>query len=46
MKKTVVCGAGGFIGGHLVNRLQQEGHWVRGVISSSRVLTYLSRRLH
>ncbi len=29
-KKAVVCGAGGFIGGHLVNRLRQEGYWVRG----------------
>ena len=27
----LVCGAGGFIGGHLVKRLKQEGHWVRGV---------------
>lgn len=32
MKKTaLVCGAGGFIGGHLVKRLKQEGFWVRGV---------------
>jgi nucleoside-diphosphate-sugar epimerase len=32
MKKNVlVCGAGGFIGGHLVKRLKQEGSWVRGV---------------
>lgn len=31
MKKALVCGAGGFIGGHLVNRLKQEGYWVRGV---------------
>ncbi len=30
-KKIVVCGAGGFIGSHLVRRLKQEGHWVRGV---------------
>ncbi|MDA4846342.1 NAD-dependent epimerase/dehydratase family protein [Hoeflea poritis] len=29
--KIVVCGAGGFIGSHLVKRLKQEGHWVRGV---------------
>lgn len=29
-KKAVVCGAGGFIGGHLVNRLRSEGYWVRG----------------
>ena len=26
-----MCGAGGFIGGHLVRRLKEEGHWVRGV---------------
>ncbi|RZK38362.1 MAG: NAD-dependent epimerase/dehydratase family protein [Pedobacter sp.] len=31
MKRALVCGAGGFIGGHLVNRLKQEGYWVRGV---------------
>lgn len=31
MKKILVCGAGGFIGGHLVNRLKSMGHWVRGV---------------
>lgn len=30
-KTAIVCGAGGFIGGHLVNRLKQEGYWVRGV---------------
>ena len=29
--KALVCGAGGFIGGHLVNRLKEEGYWVRGV---------------
>ncbi|MTI88127.1 MAG: NAD-dependent epimerase/dehydratase family protein [Balneolaceae bacterium] len=29
--KTLVCGAGGFIGGHLVKRLKDEGYWVRGV---------------
>jgi nucleoside-diphosphate-sugar epimerase len=28
---AIVCGAGGFIGGHLVNRLKREGYWVRGV---------------
>ncbi len=27
----LVCGAGGFIGGHLVKRLKKEGYWVRGV---------------
>jgi len=31
MKKALVCGAGGFIGGHLVKRLKAEGCWVRGV---------------
>jgi nucleoside-diphosphate-sugar epimerase len=31
MKKVLVCGAGGFIGNHLVNRLKQEGFWVCGV---------------
>ncbi len=30
-KKAVVCGAGGFIAGHLVKRLKEEGYWVRGV---------------
>jgi GDP-D-mannose 3',5'-epimerase len=30
-KTAIVCGAGGFIGGHLVNRLKSEGYWVRGV---------------
>lgn len=30
-KRTLVCGAGGFIGGHLVKRLKDEGYWVRGV---------------
>lgn len=29
--KALVCGAGGFIGGHLINRLKSEGYWVRGV---------------
>ena len=28
--KVLVAGAGGFIGGHLVNRLKREGFWVRG----------------
>ena len=30
-KTAIVCGAGGFIGGHLVKRLKNEGYWVRGV---------------
>ncbi len=31
MKKALICGAGGFIGGHLVKKLKREGYWVRGV---------------
>lgn len=31
MKRALVCGAGGFIGSHLVKRLKREGFWVRGV---------------
>lgn len=31
MKKALVCGAGGFIGSHLVKRLKADGYWVRGV---------------
>lgn len=31
MKKALVCGAGGFIGSHLVKLLKREGYWVRGV---------------
>mgnify|MGYP000338938946 CR=1 FL=1 len=30
-KRALVCGAGGFIGSHLVRRLKAEGYWVRGV---------------
>lgn len=29
MKKVIVLGGGGFIGGHLAKRLKSEGHWVR-----------------
>jgi len=29
-KKALVCGAGGFIGSHMVRRLRGEGYWVRG----------------
>jgi GDP-D-mannose 3', 5'-epimerase len=28
---ALVCGAGGFIGSHLVKRLKRDGFWVRGV---------------
>lgn len=31
MKTALVCGAGGFIGAHLVRRLKREDFWVRGV---------------
>jgi len=31
MKKVLVCGAGGFIGSHMVKRLKKEGFWVRGI---------------
>jgi len=30
-KTALVLGAGGFIGSHMVKRLQSEGYWVRGV---------------
>ncbi|MFP5275980.1 MAG: NAD-dependent epimerase/dehydratase family protein [Acidobacteriota bacterium] len=30
-RRALVCGAGGFIGSHMVKRLKQEGYWVRGV---------------
>lgn len=31
MKTALVCGAGGFIGSHMVKRLREEGYWVKGV---------------
>jgi len=31
MKKAIVLGGGGFIGGHLIQKLQSDGFWVRGV---------------
>src|SRR6266545_4743560 len=31
MKRALVCGAGGFIAGHLAKRLKADGYWVRGV---------------
>lgn len=30
-RQVIVCGAGGFIGSHLVKRLKADGCWVRGV---------------
>jgi nucleoside-diphosphate-sugar epimerase len=30
MKRPLVAGAGGFIGGHLVEFLKEKGYWVRG----------------
>lgn len=31
LKKVLICGAGGFIGSHLVKKIKKEGYWVRGV---------------
>src|SRR5271165_4413289 len=31
MKRVLINGAGGFIGGHLATRLKADGYWVRGV---------------
>jgi GDP-D-mannose 3', 5'-epimerase len=31
MKAALVCGAGGFIGSHLVTELKRQGFWVRGI---------------
>lgn len=31
MKKVLVCGAGGFIGSHLVTALKKKDNWVKGV---------------
>jgi GDP-D-mannose 3', 5'-epimerase len=39
MKRVLVNGAGGFIGGHLVKRLKAEGYWVRGVDSKQHEYT-------
>ena len=30
-RKALVCGAGGFIGSHLVKLLKKKGYWIRGV---------------
>ncbi len=31
MLRVLVCGSGGFIGGHLTQKLKKEGYWIRGV---------------
>ncbi|MDH7513808.1 MAG: NAD-dependent epimerase/dehydratase family protein, partial [Clostridiales bacterium] len=31
MKRALICGAGGFIGGHLAKKLKRDGYWIRGV---------------
>jgi GDP-D-mannose 3',5'-epimerase len=31
VKRALVCGAGGFIGSHMVKQLKRTGYWVRGV---------------
>ena len=35
VRTALVCGAGGFIGSHMVRRLKEEGYWVRGVDKKS-----------
>ena len=40
VKKVLVNGAGGFIGGHLVKRLKSEGCWVRVVDLTGNVKAY------
>jgi GDP-D-mannose 3', 5'-epimerase len=30
-RQALVCGAGGFIGSHMVKKLKDDGYWVRGV---------------
>ena len=51
MKTALVCGGGGFIGGHLVKRLNKEGFWVRGVdiktheYTESHVYNFVKRHL-
>ena len=34
MKKALVCGAGGFIGGHLIKKLKREGYRKRSGVRS------------
>jgi GDP-D-mannose 3',5'-epimerase len=31
VKNILICGAGGFIGSHLVKKLKTQGNWIRGV---------------
>ena len=42
MKRVLVNGAGGFIGGHIVGRLKSEGYWVRAVDLKQHEYTNLS----
>ncbi len=47
MKRVLVNGAGGFIGGHLVKRLKAEGFWVRAVdLKRHEYLRTARRRIH
>ena len=46
MKLALVCGAGGFIGAHLVKRLKREGYWVRGVDIKRPKGTIILHRYH
>lgn len=36
--KALVCGAGGFIGNHLVSALKSDGFYVRGRVSDNRLI--------
>jgi 3-deoxy-D-arabino-heptulosonate 7-phosphate (DAHP) synthase class II len=45
-KWALVCGAGGFIGGHLVKRLKRDGFWVRGVGARAISEEDLNNRYH
>ncbi len=47
MKRALVTGASGFIGGHLCRRLKDEGYWVRGAdISPARYGTIACDEFH
>ena len=43
MKKALVCGAGGFVGTHLVRRLKKEGYFVRGVDIKNQIFQKLQQ---